>query len=201
MYTTDQPATASLYVTKQVVCPAGFPCPDASEFTIEVSGNNPNPPSFPGSSDPAGTEVTLEEGNYNVDESTAPPSPPGLVLQPPNFSPGCSGTISTGQSVGCEITNQFTPIPQGEICDNQVDDDDDGLIDSQDPDCGQVPEICGDGVDNDGDGLTDEDCPPQDSDDDGVPDLQDNCDTVPNPDQMDLDGDGIGDVCDPDPEQ
>lgn len=65
---------------------------------IQVSGNNPNPPSFSGSSDPAGTEVTLEEGNYNVDEQ-APPNPPGLVLQPPNFSPGCSGTISAGQSV------------------------------------------------------------------------------------------------------
>ena len=96
-----------------------------------------------------------------------------------------------------EITNQYIPIPQEEICDNLVDDDGDGLIDSQDPDCGQVPEICGDGVDNDGDGLTNEDCPPQDSDGDGVPDLQDNCNTVPNPDQMDSDGDGIGDACDP----
>jgi putative Ig domain-containing protein/von Hippel-Lindau disease tumor suppressor protein/thrombospondin type 3 repeat protein len=35
-----------------------------------------------------------------------------------------------------------------------------------------------------------------DTDGDGVPDAVDNCPTVPNPDQSDLDGNGIGDVCD-----
>src|SRR5205809_6791704 len=35
-----------------------------------------------------------------------------------------------------------------------------------------------------------------DSDGDGVPDSQDNCPLIPNPDQQDTDGDGIGDVCD-----
>jgi uncharacterized repeat protein (TIGR01451 family) len=33
-------------------------------------------------------------------------------------------------------------------------------------------------------------------DDDGVPDLEDNCPSVSNADQADADGDGIGDVCD-----
>ena len=37
----------------------------------------------------------------------------------------------------------------------------------------------------------------QDIDGDGIPDYRDNCPTVPNPDQADSDGDGKGNVCDP----
>lgn len=40
---------------------------------------------------------------------------------------------------------------------------------------------------------------PLDTDGDGVPDAQDNCARVANPDQRDTDGDGIGDECDPTP--
>lgn len=39
---------------------------------------------------------------------------------------------------------------------------------------------------------------PPDSDGDGVPDSEDNCPMVPNPDQSDIDSDGVGDLCDPD---
>lgn len=39
---------------------------------------------------------------------------------------------------------------------------------------------------------------PQDSDNDGIPDDVDNCPLVHNPEQRDLDGDGLGDACDQD---
>ena len=39
-------------------------------------------------------------------------------------------------------------------------------------------------------------CGPSDADRDGVPDEQDNCPTVANPDQADADRDGKGDLCD-----
>jgi len=37
-----------------------------------------------------------------------------------------------------------------------------------------------------------------DTDSDGIPDSRDNCPTVSNPDQLDTDGDGLGNACDPD---
>ena len=53
-----------------------------------------------------------------------------------------------------------------EICDNGIDDDDDGLIDEDDPDCAVIveEEICDNGIDDDGDGLVDfqdPDCDPE----------------------------------------
>lgn len=82
------------------------------------------------------------------------------------------------------------------------DSDDDGIIDPND-ECPLVPETIN-GIE-DGDG-----CPEEDNDNDGVIDVDDNCPPPPgtdprdpdqptaNPDQSDIDGDGLGDVCDDD---
>ncbi len=39
---------------------------------------------------------------------------------------------------------------------------------------------------------------PPEADEDGIPDAEDNCPLVTNADQVDADGDGLGDACDPD---
>jgi len=89
-------------------------------------------------------------------------------------------------------------------CDNNIDDDLNGLADCKDPSCQGVdlcPEFeCFDGKDNDGDGAkdcADKDCAalPEclDSDGDGVPDVDDLC--PGKDDTIDLDQDGLPDLC------
>jgi hypothetical protein len=82
----------------------------------------------------------------------------------------------------CDETT--TPPDTETSCDNGVDDDGDGLIDGDDPDC-QSPEgpeagNCSDGIDNDGDGFIDGDDPDCQS-----PDTETSCDNG-----VDDDGDG-----------
>ncbi len=61
--------------------------------------------------------------------------------------------------------------------------------------CGNTPDqIYGGWTDNGGNTVADE-CPPDDDDGDGVPDDIDNC-YLYNPDQLDCNGNEIGDVCD-----
>ena len=105
----------------------------------------------------------------------------------------CDGGIDEGLVTPCQNANEHglclgeklcvdgdwascdAPVPAAEVC-NDLDDDCDGEIDEGFP----------------------EGCLDDDSDDDLVPDDDDNCPDVYNPDQADLDGDALGDLCDPD---
>jgi hypothetical protein len=60
---------------------------------------DPKPPSFDGNS--TGVDVTLGDGNYDVDFSF-PSVPQGLVLYP-RLSSNCKGTITGGQSITCTV--------------------------------------------------------------------------------------------------
>jgi hypothetical protein len=101
--TADQILKSVLKVTKIVICPEDVICPTPSDFILSVSGNNPSPSSFPGSDQ--GTSVRLEPGTYSVSEKS-PSSPPELTLRT-SFSPGCSGSIDSGEFLTCTVVNQY----------------------------------------------------------------------------------------------
>jgi YVTN family beta-propeller protein len=89
-----------LIVTKQVINDGGGEA-EPSDFTITVDGNNPNPSSFDGSS--SGTSVSLEPGSYSITESSLPE-------YTSSKSGDCAGSLSTGETKQCTITNIYHPI-------------------------------------------------------------------------------------------
>jgi hypothetical protein len=123
--TTTTTKKNTLKVITQVVCPPppappaqGWTCPSVSDFTMKFRNTqDPKPPSFDGNS--AGVDVTLGDGNYDVDFSF-PNIPQGLVLYP-RLSSNCKGTITGGQSITCTVLMAYA---------TNADADQDGIPDS-----------------------------------------------------------------------
>ncbi len=69
----------------------------ASDFTMNVSGTNVSNSSFPGSESP-GTDVTLNAGNYSVDENA-------VTGYAKTLGTDCSGAIALGEHKTCTVTN------------------------------------------------------------------------------------------------
>src|SRR5829696_5925433 len=125
---------ATLAVTKTVTCTPNDTFPQSaaacetilnsvppSLFNITVTGNNPNPSEFPGSSVPV--NVTLGAGDYEVTEEVPfviPPQAGVTTTRTTNFAGNCTdvnpidtlsteatGTIEAGESQICEISNNY----------------------------------------------------------------------------------------------
>jgi len=151
----------------------GIPNDDEGE---DGTGTDPDDPDTDGDGTDDGTE--LEIGDRGDGEPTDP-------LDPDSDGDGlCDGSATVDG-----------------VCEAGEDSDDDGIGDDDETDPND--EDTDDGGVDDGtevlehgtDPLVGED---DDSDRDGIPNVDDNCVTTPNPDQADSDDDGIGDVCDDD---
>jgi hypothetical protein len=92
---TPTPPTVTLTVIKIV---SGNTTAIPAQFAIHVTGNNPNPPNFAGST--TGIDVTLGSGAFNVTET----APTGSFFTS-SFIGDCAGTIAAGQHLSCTIVN------------------------------------------------------------------------------------------------
>lgn len=105
---TNDDIAPELTVIKNVVNDNGGPL-GPGDFTMTVTADNPSLASFPGASG-EGTTVTLDAGQYSVDEQDAR----GYAK---TLGEGCSGTIGVGEARTCVITNddpagQITETPE-----------------------------------------------------------------------------------------
>ena len=92
---------ASLTVIKHVVNDNGGTAV-ASNWTMDVTANNPSNNNFPGAESP-GTSIVITTGAFSVAESGGPG---GYIATP---SGDCSGTAVGGSSYTCTITNDDLP--------------------------------------------------------------------------------------------
>jgi len=133
-----------------------------------------------------------------------------ISFDPPTYeivsAPTAPYLLPSGESVTVEVA--FTPFYDSFALEELyigVEDGDDVYVTLMGMGVATPTETaCDDGYDNDMDGAydcADEDCwtdPACDGDGDGVPDPDDNCPGVANPDQEDSNTDGVGDLCDQD---
>ncbi len=94
-YITNDDKPAHIIVIKDVVNDNGGTLL-ASDFTMYVSGNNPDQSSFAGSD--TGVDVTIDAGSYDVTEDV-------VFGYTPSYSADCSGSILPGETKTCTITN------------------------------------------------------------------------------------------------
>ncbi len=166
----------------------------------------------------AGDVVTLNVAGLPAGASMAPPLPTAgnpvssvfswtpMIGQAGSYIVSFTATDQTSQQALCSVTlevssqcgdgsidpgEQCDPGPDvpGDCCTSDCEFEDDGTTCGAAPVCGG-PNTCQAGVCTPGAGGAD-------GDGDGVIDCDDNCPVTPNPDQSDIDGDGLGDVCDP----
>jgi uncharacterized repeat protein (TIGR01451 family) len=94
---TNDDVAPQLIVIKHVVNNSGTGTSVAGDFTMNVTGTNPNPANFAGAEAP-GTSVDLDAGAYDVTET----GPGGYAA---SFSADCTGSIAVGETKTCTITN------------------------------------------------------------------------------------------------
>jgi len=163
-------------------------------------------------SDPIGTvgsSLTFALNGYNdnnvvitVATTVAPPDAdndgvPDAADNCPN-SPNPDQADVDGDTIGDTCDTNPNDGPLGDL-------DGDGIVNDDDPNPNDGPlgDLDGDGIANGVDNCPTTYNPGQepcnqepDTDEDGIIDSLDNCPTTANPGQEDLDGDGVGDVCD-----
>ena len=141
-----------------------------------------------------GTADTDTDSDGTADCNDDCPTDPGKT------SPGtcgCGTADTDTDSDGTADCNDDCPTDPGKTSPGtcgcgtaDTDSDSDGTAD------------CEDGCPDDADKTSPGDCgcgqPDVDTDGDGTLDCDDNCPELPNADQADMDGDGLGDACDPD---
>ncbi len=168
-------------------------------------------------------DAICDEGEGNVFdveiETDAPPDtdndehPDAMDNCPDTPNPDQKDTDGDSRGDACDDDDDNDGIPDDEeACTDplKADSDGDGIQDLEDNcPCAANPEqedwdedhlgdICDPDLPPDDDPPDEPDPPtePEDQDGDGVPDEEDNCIDVPNPDQTDTDGDTLGDACD-----